>query len=56
MAREDFLLTDYLRSFPDLVGSIDVFTGGDAEHKQLLAELEEGRDWTQSLDARRGRA
>jgi seryl-tRNA synthetase len=49
MAREDFLLTDYLRSFPDLVGSIDVFTGGDAEHKQLLAELEDGRDWTQSL-------
>lgn len=49
MAREDFLLTDYLRSFPDLVGSIDVFTGSDAEHKVLLAELEEGRDWTQSL-------
>jgi len=49
MAREDFLLTDYLRSFPDLVGSIDVFTGGDAEHKELLAELEDGRDWTQSL-------
>lgn len=50
MAREDFLLTDYLRSFPDLVGSIDVFTGGDKEHKELLAELEEGRDWTLSLD------
>ena len=49
MAREDFLLTDYLRSFPDLVGSIDVFAGGDAEHKELLAELEEGRDWTKSL-------
>ena len=31
--REDFLLTDYLRSFPDLVGSIDVFTGGDKEHR-----------------------
>ena len=50
MAREDFLLTDYLRSFPDLVGSVDVFTGGDKEHKALLAELEEGRDWTLSLD------
>ena len=49
MAREDFLLTDYLRSFPDLVGSIDVFTGGDTEHKELLAELEDGRDWTRSL-------
>ncbi len=50
MPREDFLLTDYLRSFPDLVGSVDVFTGGDQEHKQLLAELEGGRDWTRSLD------
>lgn len=50
MAREDFLLTDYLRSFPDLVGSVDVFTGGDKEHKALLAELEAGRDWTRSLD------
>jgi seryl-tRNA synthetase len=49
MAREDFLLSDYLRSFPDLVGSLDVFTGGDAEHKELLAELEAGRDWTRSL-------
>ena len=48
MPREEFLLTDYLRSFPDLVGSIDVFTGGDKEHRALLAELEEGGDWTQS--------
>ena len=50
MAREDFLLTDYLRSFPDMVGSVDVFTGGDKEHKELLAALEEGRDWTLSLE------
>ena len=42
MAREDFLRTDYVRSFPDLVGSIDVFTGGDKEHKELLAELDRG--------------
>ena len=50
MAREDFLRTDYVRSFPDLVGSIDVFTGGDKEHKELLAELEAGHDWTLALD------
>jgi seryl-tRNA synthetase len=50
MAREDFLRTDYVRSFPDLVGSVDVFAGGDREHKQLLAELEDGRDWTLSLE------
>ena len=50
MAREDFLLTDYLRSFPDLIGSIDIFTGKDPEHRALLAELEAGRDWTQALE------
>jgi seryl-tRNA synthetase len=50
MSRADFLLTDYVRSFPDLVGSIDVFTGGDKEHKELLAELEAGHDWTLALD------
>jgi seryl-tRNA synthetase len=50
MAREDFLRTDYVRSFPDLIGSIDVFTGGDKEHKELLDELEAGHDWTLALD------
>jgi len=50
MAREEFLLTDYLRSFPDLVGSIDIFTGADAQHRELLAELEAGGDWTSHLD------
>ncbi len=49
MPREEFLLTDYLRSFPDLIGSIDVFTGSDKEHRELLSHLDEHRDWTQSL-------
>jgi seryl-tRNA synthetase len=49
MPRDEFLLTDYVRSFPDLVGSIDVFTGGDKEHRELLEELEDGGDWTSHL-------
>jgi seryl-tRNA synthetase len=49
MPRAEFLRTDYLRSFPDLVGSIDVFTGGDREHRALLAVLEDGGDWTTHL-------
>lgn len=49
MPRTEFLSTDYVRSFPDLVGSIDIFTGGDAEHRQLLAALDEGEDWTAHL-------
>ena len=49
MPRDEFLLTDYVRSFPDLVGSIDVFTGGDKEHRALLEVLENGGDWTAHL-------
>jgi seryl-tRNA synthetase len=49
MPREEFLKTDYVRSFPDLVGSIDVFAGGDKAHRALLAELEDGGDWTSHL-------
>jgi seryl-tRNA synthetase len=39
MPRTDFMRTDYVRSFPDLVGSIDVFTGSDKDHRALLAVL-----------------
>jgi len=41
--------TDYLRSFPDLIGSIHSFRGGDADHAELLALLEGGADWAQAL-------
>ena len=50
MGREDFVRTDYLRSFPDLVGSVDVFTGTDAQHRELLGALEAGDDWTAHLE------
>ena len=56
MPREEFLKTDYVRSFPDLVGSIDVFTGGDKEHRALLEVLEAGGDWTDAPHAGRGGA
>lgn len=41
--------TDYLASFPQLTGSINVFTGGDKEHRKLLQIYEEG-DWAQHLE------
>lgn len=50
LPRADFLRTDYVRSFPDLMGSVDVFSGGDADHKDLLADLEAGADWTRCLE------
>jgi len=49
MPREVFERTDYLRSFPDLVGSIDTFIGTDREHANLLRIADEGGDWTQAL-------
>lgn len=47
--RESFERTDYVRSFPDLLGVIEVFRGGDAEHVELLAAFEDGEDWTRAL-------
>ncbi len=47
--RDDFIRTDYLRSFPDLIGSIHTFTGDDKQHALLLSMLEAGEDWTEQL-------
>ena len=41
--------TDYIRSFPDLIGSIHSFSGTDAEHADLLRVLEDGGDWGAEL-------
>lgn len=49
MSREAFIRTDYLRSFPDLTGSIDTFVGNDLAHLELLRMLEAGEDWTAAL-------
>lgn len=49
MARTDFVRTDYLRSFPNLTGSVDTFAGGDAEHAALLRLADAGGDWTTAL-------
>jgi seryl-tRNA synthetase len=49
MPRADFELTDYLRSFPNLIGSIDIFVGDDRDHVNLLRIAAEDGDWTQVL-------
>jgi seryl-tRNA synthetase len=41
--------TGYLRSFPNLLGLVHSFTGGDPEHRALLAAFESGGDWSGSL-------
>ena len=50
LARSTFLHTNYLESFPDLMGSVHVFTGGDAEHKQLLQRVASDGDWPALLE------
>jgi seryl-tRNA synthetase len=49
MPRSVFERTDYLRSFPDMTGSVHTFTGNDSGHAALLGDLEAGRDWTRAL-------
>jgi seryl-tRNA synthetase len=36
---------DYLRSFPDLLGSIHSFTGSERDQMSAIRALEEGGDW-----------
>lgn len=50
LARDAFALTEFLESFPDLAGSVHVFTGGDREHKELLRRVEAGGDWPALLE------
>ncbi|MGO9581533.1 MAG: amino acid--[acyl-carrier-protein] ligase [Acidimicrobiales bacterium] len=41
----------YLSSFPDLLGSIDVFEGDDDLHVELMERLERGDSWAELLTA-----
>jgi seryl-tRNA synthetase len=50
MAREAFERTDYLKSFPDLLGVVEIFRGGDREHAALLRAFEAGEDWTEFFE------
>lgn len=47
--RATLVQTDYLRSFPDLIGSIHSFRGDDAAHADLLRVVESGGDWAAAL-------
>jgi seryl-tRNA synthetase len=45
MARSLLEQTDYIRSFPNLVGVISSFEGGGERHAELLAAVDDGREW-----------
>lgn len=46
MSQQDFETSEYLKSFPQLAGTIHSFCGDDRGHRRLLARLEDKEDWT----------
>lgn len=42
--------TDYLKSFPDLTGSVHTFRGDDRLHAELLSLVDEDKDWSPVLE------
>ncbi|WP_342358904.1 amino acid--[acyl-carrier-protein] ligase [Terrarubrum flagellatum] len=46
MNRRHFERSGYLKSFPQLAGTVHAFMGDDHGHGELLTRLESGEDWT----------
>jgi seryl-tRNA synthetase len=42
---------DHIHNFPDLMGSVHTFTGGDREHRDMLGKFERKEDWSRELSA-----
>lgn len=49
VTRTNFEKSDYLRSFPQLMGSIHSFSGSEREHAALLNAFEAKEDWSRGL-------
>ncbi len=47
--RASFERTDYVASFPNLTGTINSFSGSDADHAALLTAREAGAEWDEWL-------
>lgn len=48
-SRSHYGRIDHIHNFPDLMGSLHTFTGGEREHREMLGRFERGEDWTGSL-------
>jgi seryl-tRNA synthetase len=46
MVREQLVRSGYLKSFPQLLGTIHCFCGNDAAHRAMLRCLDAGNEWT----------
>ena len=50
-ARAHYTRLDHIANFPDLLGSVHCFAGGEREHRALLADVEAGADWGRHLSS-----
>ncbi len=51
MTRVQLERSGYMKSFPQLAGTVHAFCGGDHEHVSLLGKLANGEDWTKEQEA-----
>jgi seryl-tRNA synthetase len=49
ISRETTEQSGYMKSFPQLLGSVHSFTGNHRQHAQLLADMENQHDWSNHL-------
>lgn len=49
--RAHYCRINHIHNFPDLMGSVHAFTGGDREHAELVRKFEGEEDWTRDLTA-----
>lgn len=47
--REHYCRLAHAHNFPDLMGSVHTFKGGEREHRELVRKLQDGEDWTTEL-------
>ncbi|MCB9780210.1 MAG: amino acid--[acyl-carrier-protein] ligase [Alphaproteobacteria bacterium] len=47
--RAEYTCMSHVHNFPDLMGSVHSFTGGEREHRELVRKLQDGEDWTTEL-------
>lgn len=47
--RAHYQKIDHIHNFPDLMGSLHTFTGGEREHRDMLGKFERQEDWTREL-------
>src|SRR6478736_2921948 len=51
MSRAIFEKSGYMKSFPQLAGTVHSFCGGELDHMSLLKCMEVGDDWTKDQKA-----